>query len=190
MARQHDDIVAQRIELFFYSLKEQIAIATRQIPATNSARKQNVAADQQFVFSRKETQAARAMTRHFQDFHLQSEKIADRRGSDQEIGLDRFDLQLKPQAAKEFRIGNHRSRLRMTANGTTELLPDLRDVRDVIEMAVSQQKEFRRQAFGDQPIASAVWRVKENGAFRRFDQITVRLEDSAAKGLVTHRRRL
>ena len=76
------------------------------------------------------------MARHFQDLHLESKKLARRRGGDQEIRLDRLNLQLVPEAAKEFRIGNHRRGFGMAAELAAETAFDFRHVRDVIEMAV------------------------------------------------------
>src|SRR4051812_3178613 len=105
MTGQHGYIVAERVELVFDSLEEQVAVAAGQIPAADTAGKQNVAADQQFIFPQKETETAGAMPGNFENFHLQPEEIASRRRLDQEIGFDRFDLELESGASKKLRIG-------------------------------------------------------------------------------------
>ena len=84
------------------------------------------------------------MAGHFQHFHLDSEKIKGRRGTDQEIRFDRFYFQFEPETAKEITIGNHGRRFGMAADLAIKLPLDLGDVRDVIEMTVSEQEQLRR----------------------------------------------
>src|SRR2546421_820078 len=94
------------------------------------------------------------MSWHFQDLHLETQEFACRRGRNQEIRLDRFNLQLVPEAAKEFRIGNHRRGPGMAAELTTEPAFDLRYIRDVIEVAVREQQQLGRYPLGDEPVTS------------------------------------
>ena len=47
------------------------------------------------------------MARDFEHLHFQPKKFPRRRLFNEEVGFDRLDLQLKPKAAKKFRIGNH-----------------------------------------------------------------------------------
>src|SRR4051812_29750423 len=126
------------------------------------------------------------MSRNFQDFHLQAKKIAGRSRLYQKIGLDRFDLELETQAAKELRVGNHGDCVRVAADWAAETLLDLRHVRDVIEMAVSEEEKFRRNAAGRQPFARSVRRVEQDWALRRCDEVAIRLENPSAERLVSH----
>ena len=82
------------------------------------------------------------MARHFQDLHLQAEKLTSRRFFNEKVGLDWFDLELKSKAAKKFRIGNHRRGLRVAPNLATEPPFNLRHVRYVIEVTVCKQQKF------------------------------------------------
>ena len=126
------------------------------------------------------------MAWNFQDFHLESEKIASGRCRYEKIRFHRLDLELEPDAAKEFRIGNHRGGLGVATDLATEPALDLRHVRDVIEVAMSQQKELWRHALGNEPFAGALRRVEKDRPLGRMEQIAVRLEDPAAKRLVAH----
>ena len=184
---QDGDVVAEREKFLPDPVKQQIAIATGQIPSADAAGEQNVAADQQFIFSGKETKTARAMTRNFQNFHFEPEEIAGGSRFDQEIGFDRFDLELKADAAEKFRVGNHRDGFGMATDRATEPVLDFRQVGNVIEMAVGQEEQLRGYAFGGEPIAGAIGSVEENRSLRGFEEITVRLEDAATKGFVSHR---
>ena len=65
VTRQHGDVVAERIEFLLDPAKQQVAVATRQIPAADSAREKDIAADQQLLFLRIKTDAAWTMSRHF-----------------------------------------------------------------------------------------------------------------------------
>src|SRR5437588_6225647 len=109
-------------------MEEQVAIALWQIPAADAAREQNIAADQQIIFSRKKAEASRTMPGHFEHLHFEAEKIAGRRRFDQEIRLDRFDFQFEAKPAKEIAIRNHRRGFGMTADLAIEPPLDLRHI--------------------------------------------------------------
>src|SRR5438270_2085353 len=126
------------------------------------------------------------MSRNFQDFHLEPEKIASGRCRYEKIRFHRLDLELESHAAKEFWIGNHRGGLGMATDRAAEPMFDLRHVRDVIEMAVCQQKKLWRHALGDEPFAGTIRGVEKDRPLGRMEQIAVRLEDPAAKRLVAH----
>src|SRR2546423_6016268 len=78
VTRQHGDVVAERIEFLPDPAKQQVAVATRQIPAADSAREQDIAANQQLLFPQIKTEAAGTMSRHFQDFQLEAEEVPRR----------------------------------------------------------------------------------------------------------------
>jgi hypothetical protein len=67
-----------------------------------------------------------------------------------------------------------------------EVALDFRDIRDVIEMAVRQEQKLEIDIPGDEPIASPIGRVEKNPALQRFNKITIRFENAATKGLVSH----
>ena len=108
MAGQDGDVVTERKYLFSDSFDQEIEITAGQVAASDATREQDVAANQQLVFARKEAKAAGTMPWDFQHLHFQTEKDPARCFLDKKIGRDRFDLKLKAKAAKELRIGNHR----------------------------------------------------------------------------------
>ena len=126
------------------------------------------------------------MTRNFKHLHFQTKKFFCRRFFDEEVGLNRLNLQFKSEAAKEFRIGDHRRGLGMTTDGAAEPAFDFGHLGDVIEMAMGQQEKFWMDIARSDPIASTVRRVKQNPALGGFNQIAIRFENAAAKGLVRH----
>ena len=58
MTRKNGDIIAERKEFRFDPGKKQIGIAARQIPAADSAGKQHVASNEQFLVAQKEAETA------------------------------------------------------------------------------------------------------------------------------------
>ena len=132
----------------------------RQIPATDTACEQDIAADQQRVFPGKKAQASRAVTWHFQNLHLKAEKIARGRRFNQEIWLNRIDLQFEPKAPEEISIRNHRRGFRVTPDPAIKAPFYLGDIRDVVEMAVREQEQLRHCALRDQPVTTAIGRVE------------------------------
>ena len=76
------------------------------------------------------------MPRHFQDFEGHPKKFPRGRRLDQEVGLDRVDLELETEVAKIVAIGNHRRAVRVNAHREAEAALDLRHVLDVIDVAM------------------------------------------------------
>ena len=72
----------------------------------------------------------------------------------------------------------------MAANLAAKPLFDLRYVRDVIEMTVGQQEQFRHRPARFQPLAGAIRGIEENQARRRFKEVAVGLVNTAAESLV------
>src|SRR5205807_9207758 len=113
-------------------------ISARQIPTSDAAGKKHVAADEEFIFAREETKAARAMPRHFEDLHLESEKISGRCFFDHEIRLDRVDFEFEAKVAEKLPIRNHRCSFRVATDGAPKAVFDLGHVLDVIDVAMGK----------------------------------------------------
>ena len=77
------------------------------------------------------------MSRNFEHLHFQSEKFSCGRLFNKKICFNRLYFELKSEAAKEFRIGNHWRGLGVAANWALKMAFDLGYIRDVIEMAMS-----------------------------------------------------
>ena len=82
------------------------------------------------------------MTGHMQDLKFLPEYLALVFFLEKEIGLDRLDLEPESEVSKEAGIGDHRSRIRMTRNLAVESLFDLRQVQNMIDVAVREQQKF------------------------------------------------
>ena len=186
MSGKDRHVVAERKQFFSDAIEQKIGIATRQIPSTNATRKKDVAADKQLVLAREEAKTAGTMSWNFKHLHFQTEKFFHRSLFDEKVGLNRFNLEFKPEAAKEFSIGDHRRGFRMTTDWATEAAFDFGHVGDVIEMAMCQQEKFQVDIARSDPIASTVRCVEQNPALGSFKQIAIRFENTTAKGLVPH----
>jgi|SRR5947207_12894449 len=76
MAGKHRHVVTERKYFFPDPAYQKINISTRQITSADAARKKNVAADKQSIFTRKETKTTRTMPWNFQHLELGAEKIS------------------------------------------------------------------------------------------------------------------
>src|SRR5439155_1510537 len=85
-----------------------------------------IAADEQFVFARKETKAARTMAGNFQNLEFGAEKISGWRFFDEKIRFRRFDFEFETEVAKKFPVGNHWRGERVTTDLTAKLALDHR----------------------------------------------------------------
>jgi hypothetical protein len=179
-------LVAEQEQFFPDPVYQQIDVAAGQITSSNASGKKDIAADEKFIVSQKETKAARAMAWNFQNFEIRAEKISALRFFDQKIRFRWFDLEREPEIAKKFTIGNHRRRERVTPDWTTKLPLDPGNVLDVIDMPMCEEQKFEIDAKRTHPFASALWRVEENPALWRLKQIAIRFKNAAAKALVIH----
>src|SRR6266498_1108671 len=142
VARKHRYVVAERKQFFSDPLQQQIDIATWQVASPDAAGEKNIAADEQLVLARKKAKAAGAMSWNFEHLHFQAEKFSRRRLFDEEVRFDRLNFQLKSQAAKKIRIGNHLRGFWMAADLAMKAAFDFSHVGNVIEMAMRQQQKL------------------------------------------------
>ena len=126
------------------------------------------------------------MTGDFQNFKIGAKKISARRFFNEKIRLYRFDLELEPEVAKKFTIGNHGRGERVTADGTAELALNPANILDVIDMPVCEEQKLEIDIKRTPPFASALGRIEKNPALWRLKQITIGFENSAAKAFVIH----
>jgi len=78
-----------------------------------------------------------------QYLEIGAEKISAGCFFDQKIRLHRFDLELEPEVAKKFAIGNHRYGERVTTDWTTKLAFDPGNILDVIDMPVGEEQKLQ-----------------------------------------------
>jgi len=109
------------------------------------------------------------MSRDFEDLEFETQEISRRCFLDKEIGISRFDIHFETEAAKEFAIGDRRTGQRMTTDLATERAFNFRNILDVIDMAVSQEQQFRLDIRRGEPVTRAVRRVEENPTLRSFE---------------------
>ena len=92
MTWQDGHVIAKWKKFLADSAKQKIDIAARQIPPTDAAGKEHIAADEQIVFAREEAETARTMTRHFEHLKFRSKKISSWRLLDEEVRFGRLDF--------------------------------------------------------------------------------------------------
>ena len=132
------------------------------------------------------TKTARTMAGHLQDLKVRAQKISGWRFFDEEIRLGRLYLQLESEVSKEIRIGNHRRGDRMATELAAKLPFYGSNVLDMINVPVGQEEQFEIDIARADPVASSLWRVEQDPAFRRQNQVAVRLENTAAERLIIH----
>src|SRR4051794_31105594 len=101
MTRQDCDVVRQDVQLFADAGEEQFLVASRQIPAPDSAGEKNVAADHQTVSARVKAEAARRMPWQIDYLKGQTSERAFRRLANDEIRGGWLDFQLEAERAEE-----------------------------------------------------------------------------------------
>ena len=106
----------------------------------------------------------------------------------EKIGLGWFDFQLKAEVSKKLGIGNHGRGFGVAADRAVELPFDLRDILDVIEMPVREQKHLRLKPARFEPLAGAIRCIEQDPALGGVEEVTICLKNPAAKCFVNHAR--
>ena len=117
-------------------------VAARQVRAPDAARKEDIPSEEELRLPVEKAQAAGAMAGDFEHLHFQAEEISRGRFFDQKVRVHRLEFELKSEAAKKVRVGNHRRRLGVARNRAVEPVFDLRDVWDVIEVSMREEEKF------------------------------------------------
>ena len=140
MTWQNGDVVAEWEQLLSNSLEQLWRVATGQVPSADATREENIAADQEFLRPQEKAQAAGTMTRDFENLKFCPEEFAFGRFFDEKIGLDRFEVEAKPEVPEEIRIRDHRGGIRVTTYWAIKISLNLRDIDDVIDVSVGQDQ--------------------------------------------------
>ncbi len=178
-------IVPQREELCANPGKEQVLVASGQVPASHTAGKQHVPAKDQPLGTGKKAEASRAMPGHFEHLEFHASELAGGRFGDHQLRHERLDIEREPEPAEEIRLGDHRDRVRMAADLAAVLAADAGGVPDVIDMAVGEQEEADVVSLPGQPAGGVLRGVDQDAALREVK--AVRVEHPAGKAVYDHR---
>lgn len=121
------------------------------------------------------------MAGHFQNLEVGAEKISVLRFLNKKIWFHWLDLQREPEVAKKIAIRNHGRGERVTPDWAAKLALDLRNVLDVIDMAVRQQQQFGIDIERADPFAGTLRCVEQDPPVWRFEQVAIGFKNPAAK---------
>ena len=121
------------------------------------------------------------MARHFQNLEIGAKKISAWRLFNEKIWFHRFDFECEPEVAKEIGIRNHGRGEWVTTDLTAKLALNLRNVLNVIDVAVCQQQKFGMDIEGAHPFAGTFRCVEQDPSARRFEQVAIGFKNPAAK---------
>ena len=74
----------------------------------------------------------------------------------------------------------------MTSNLAGKCFLNFCEIGDMIDMPVCKQKKLQLDPVAPEPLPTTVWRIKQDCAVWGVPEIAIRLEDSAAKCLISH----
>src|SRR4030095_13731582 len=107
MPGKDSDIVPQRVDFLPDTAKEQFAVATRQVPASNAAGKENITPEENPLPFPKKAQTARAMTGNQQDFEINAAHFDGIRLTAMESWFNRLDFPCESKFQKKISLGHH-----------------------------------------------------------------------------------
>ncbi len=136
MTRQHRCLVRQGQNLFLDPAYQQFVVASRQVGPPNTSGKENIAAEQDVMLRRVEAKAARTMAGNKKNAKRDSAKVGFGSLLNQEIRLNRFCFQKKPEVFEEIRVRNERNSIWMISNQAPGSSFNFRSVIHMIDVAV------------------------------------------------------
>ena len=142
VAGQDGNVVTEREQFLFDSLEQLRCVATGQVPAADTTRKENITPDQQILRAQEKAKTARAMAGDFENLKFCPEKLTFRGFLNEKIGRDRFQVEAKPKVPEEIRIRDHGRGIRVATYGAIKFLLNFRDIHHVIDVSVGQDKKL------------------------------------------------
>ena len=96
------------------------------------------------------------MAGYFENLEGGAEKSSVWYFFDEKIWFDGFDFESEPEAAEKIAIRNHWGGQRVRANLAAKLALDLRNILDVIDVAVCQEQKFGMNIDRTDPLAGTL----------------------------------
>lgn len=82
------------------------------------------------------------MSGNFEHAKFLAQKLPFAGFLDQKIGRNRFNFKAEAEVAEELRVGDHRRSIKVTPDGTGKPPLNLRNVADMIDVAMGQDQEL------------------------------------------------
>jgi len=177
MSGVNDRLVRQCVDLFADAGEQDVLIAARQVPATDSAAEQDVAPKGFQGWFMKKNDAARAMAwcKQEPEFEpIQEERFAF---VEEVIDLDRLHFEAEPMASEEIGLADHRVGVVVAEDLATVARHDFCSVDRVVEMAVGQEQ--RVDLLVGESTGGSVRCVHEKGAVRCLNEVGIGFEQAA-----------
>lgn len=180
VTREHSDGILQGKQFLSNSLQEQVFVTSREIPAPNALAEKNVSPNDCVFPQKMNTQAARTVTGNIVNTHGSAEQICGPIFVQQEVSLERLNLQLKSPSPKELAILHHGCGLRVHPGLAAMSLDDCCSVSHVIKMGVGDYQEIH--FFLREGLICLLGSVEKDSASGSFVVETIRVEDAASEG--------
>lgn len=158
---------------------ESLEISAWKIPPTDAAAKENVSAEKKPVFGKMKTQAARAMTGHFEHIEAKARDLEVRLLGQYFAAGQGLDLEFESPVPEKLPIRYHGQRVGMHVDGAGVPAMDRRRVGDMIEVTVRQQ-ERGNWPFGEVAVGT-LWSVDQDVSGLAGEEKTIRVEHAAGK---------
>jgi len=178
---EHDCPGREGEEFFANPVEEQFTVATWQIPASDAALEEDIAADNHAAVGKVKTQTARAMTGHKEKAHRSfGDAVFVSLGED-EIGGDGLHIKAEAMAAKKCRIANHGRGVLVEANAAGVASLDGSGIGGVVEVPVREQKPV--DFVSGKKLIRALRSIEEKVTAGGFEEKCVGIERSAGEEL-------
>jgi hypothetical protein len=162
---------------------QQFVVASGQICPANAPCEKHVATKKNLVICRVKTEASRTVSRHKKYAKRDFAKLNFGCLLDQEIGLNRFRFQKKPEILEKLRVGDKWNSISMIRNLTIKSSLNLRGIIDMVDVAVSDQEQVESYRQITQPIRRPRRSINKDVSTRDLNEIRVRIKNTPNKRL-------
>ena len=179
MPRINNGLRRKRKDFLANSLEEQRAISSRQIPAPYPLVEEDIPADELAGFWKVKTETPRTMPRNVKGGKIQSRDVVYAALLQQAVGLNRLHIDIKAMPLKKISISHHWDSVGMKCDFASMAALDQRGIRDMIKVAVGEQKPI--DLIIRKVRIRALRSVEEDISLRRLNQKGVSEKRSACK---------
>jgi hypothetical protein len=174
MTGQDGHVVSKREDFLSNAPEKQVAIATWEVPSSNSAGEEHISAEENVLRLPEKAEVSRRVSWNVQDLELQTLQRGAFGLIEMHSVLYRFNFPAEAKLPEEVLLSDHRHGFRMIRYFAGVLSLDPRRIPDVIDVTMGQKHQFYVVTAPLEPFGRVLWGVDQDVWPRQKEAVGVK----------------